>query len=950
MTNMSEDNLAATLPSDVISRSLIERRFLIDAYHIALLLLMILAWALRLFHLDAQSVWWDEGISLHLASSELSEIASDRLNNIHPPLYFVILKGWLSLTGISIFAARYLSVLAGWLQVSATYGVATRWFGRRTGLASAILTTVSAVLVIYAQETRVYAILPLLYLALLALTRELTHANQRDSSDMWPAWISLAVVSWIAIHLHYMSLFAVAYVTVWALYSFMRAGRWSDCWRLVAAQSLAAVASLPWFTAAITNLPAIRGEANAGTFVTDPVPVRFLIGQVWTFYLTGLAGSSARQGITMLAISSAIIFLLLVLFRLSDKQTRQNTIALLAHWIIPLSSALIVWKVRSFSHPRYVVMLVPGLILLASYIIVPGTTLDLPKPLRIISQILSTGLALCLIAVFLRGLSLYYFDDDVAKDNIRGAARYLEQEASERDVILVPDTDWSLPFEYRGFAQVGMPELQFSDDIWHNLDSLTNGISRVFTLDYQRGTRDWQGIVPFSLHKAGTQTDEVEIDQVIIRTFTLDQDITPPEDEPMSAQFGPLQLTGAWIEQGAPAGDVIPIALKWRMSANGTKQRPRANVSIRLVDDNYRIVSTKDDRLLDAEGKPTDLWANMRDVTTYHLLPLPPATPPVSYTIAIQIYVQTPDGLQPMDILDDQGAPQGQTYYITGIRTDRQARSTGIIDLDSLYSSYPQAIDVAPNLILLDSNTPQNTVEPGTPLFVELLWMATDHLPDIRPKLELIQGETTIIANNDAPAGGLYGTNLWMPGEQVREERELMIPPESAGEATLYLEFKDQKLQLGTIEIVPGSHQFDAPPVKWQIGEQFGDLALLVGFNLPERQYSTAEAVPLQLIWQSLQNGSDQEYIVFTHLLTEDGRLIGQHDGVPDQGDRPVQGWLEGEYIVDDHDIVFRDSTYNGTAYVEVGFYDPISGDRLPLADGSDRLLLTTKLEIAETP
>ncbi len=142
-------------------------------------MLLLFAFGLRLFQLDGQSIWWDEGISLHLATSSLREIVNDRLNNIHPPLYFFFLKSWLSLVGVNAFSARYLSVLAGWLQVTAVLAVARRWFSWRTAAAAGMLATFSTVSVVYSQEIRVYAMLALIYLALLALTRELTGPRGR---------------------------------------------------------------------------------------------------------------------------------------------------------------------------------------------------------------------------------------------------------------------------------------------------------------------------------------------------------------------------------------------------------------------------------------------------------------------------------------------------------------------------------------------------------------------------------------------------------------------------------------------------------------------------------------------------------------------------------------------------------------------------------------------------
>ena len=901
------------------------------------------AFALRLFHLDAQSIWWDEGISLHLATSDLLALFRDRLDNIHPPLYFVLLKGWLLLIGVTAFSARYLSVLSGWLLVPAAYGVAARWFNRRTGLIAAMLAAVSAVSVIYSQEIRVYSLLPLLYLALLAITRELTRPADQVSTSHWLLSAALGVASWIAVHLHYVALFTVVYVSVWALLSFTRSCRWADLRRLLLVQFLAALASLPWFASALFNWSAIRTEASAGTFLTDPVPLRYLLAQVWAFHLSGLAGALGRPGAAYAVGATALLLVLLLSVRLSDHRTRRQTAVLLAHWLIPLASALLVWLVRSFSHPRYVAMFIPGLILLAAYLIWPVVAREKSKSTRAISRTLALLLFIALTAFSLWGLSIYFFDEDAAKDDIRGAARYLEEVSSADDLIFVPDTDWSLPFEYRGEAAVVMPGLANGDNPWDNLAALPPASGRVFTLDYTRGTRDWQGILPFALHKAGEQVSTQEIDDLIVRGYELDEPILPPEFMPLAAQFGPLLLSGAWFEQGAPAGDALPLALQWRVDA---AEAPALNVALRLEDENGRVLAVADDRLLDRDGRPSDQWHQRQVVSTYHLLELPPATPPLSYTLAIEVYAEDSDGLRPVDLLDEQGAPQGQTFTIPSVETARALQPSALerVTLDN--SLLSADVSLAPGLVLQDASLSAQSIPAGLPLRVELLWRADAPLPDLRPRLLLGQDEVVLAENSAAPANGRYPTSLWQEGEQVLEERILQPAAGSSGPAQILLELGDLRITLAQVEIEPQQHNFERPSTAFELQEQFANVALLVGFDLPQTVYSTTEAVPLSLIWQSLAGAPGHSYSVFTHLLGEDGRLIAQHDSAPASGERPMSGWVEGEYIVDRHELAFRDTAYSGPALIEVGLYDPLSGERVRLADGSDRLILPVELTI----
>ena len=911
---------------------------------IPLIALLLLAFFLRIFLLDGQSIWWDEGISLHLATTDLAGIFSDRLDNIHPPLYFILLKGWLALTGVSVFSARYLSVLAGFLQVAAIYALAARWFGRQTALVAAFLAAISAVSVIYAQEIRVYSLLPLAYLALLAITRELTRQEFPATRKEGILWAALGVTGWIALHLHYVSLFAVGYVTLWAGLSFVRARRWQEFRRLLLVQALVLIATLPWFLAAVSNWQAIRGEANAGTFVTDAVPLRFLIAQVWTFHLTGLAGALSRPGVELVAGIAALLLFLLLLLRLYDGRTRRATAVLLAHWLVPLSSALLVWLVRSFSHPRYVAMFVPGLILLAAFTILPNIVKAKPAAAAVFTRTAAALLLALLTGLSLWGLALYYFDDQVAKDDVRRVARYLEEAAGAQDLIIVPDTDWSLPFEYRGEARVAMPGLETGGDYWPHLAQLTAAVPRVFAFDYERGTRDWQNLLPFALHSSGSLVDEVEIDDLLLRVYDLDQPLAAPQIEPVSEQFGPLALRGIWSEPGAPAGDALAVALQWQMEAPGAQ--PAANVALRLLDQNGRIISSADDPLLDRAGRPSDQWPSSQPVTTYHLLPLPPATPPLEYRIAVEVYVDHLGQVQPLDLLDDQGAPKGQEFIIDPVQTARGRQPLHGEEMTLPNSSLASARSMAPGLLLEDAAVSPRDIASGAPLRVELLWRAGAVLPDLRPRLALIQDGTVLVADESAPSGGRYPTSLWEAGEQVLEVRELRVPSGSTGPAQLVLELGDQKVLLGDITIQAQARNFERPPMEHELDVQFGEIARLAGFDLAQRTYSTAETVPLTLLWESLTEGAAVDYVVFAHLLAEDGRLIGQHDGIPAQGQRPSAGWVPGEYILDYHELVFRDLTYEGSAVVEIGLYDPQTGERVRLPDGSDRFLLPVELPL----
>jgi hypothetical protein len=927
-----------------------------------MLALLLGAFALRLLRLDAQSIWLDESISLRLATASLAEIMANRMTNIHPPLYFVGLKGWGLLAGVTPFSARYLSVLASFLQVAAVYAVTRRWFGRVvfSVWAAALLIALSPLSIIYGQEVRVYAILPLVYLALLALTGQMT----RPEAVPGPAaWLLLGLMEWIGLHLHYIVLFVVAYTAGWALLSFYRQKRWPDLRRWFITHLLVGAASLPWAAAVVAHWAEIQAEANAGTFLAEPLSFSFLLAQVWVFHLTGLAGALARPEVRLVAGLAGLCLLLLFVFHFRQAKGRWTAACLLGHWLLPLTSALFVWSVRSFSHPRYIAIYAIGLIPLAAYLLSPlgqarekqglkvaanarflaGANSSYSQMDNLMARFFSALLGLSLLAASLWGIGAYFFDPTVAKPDMRAVARHLERAAGPADLILVPDSDWSFPLEYRGQTPVIMPGLNQAG-MWANLGQWTREQQQVWVIHYALSIYDWQGLLPFMLEKAGTRVAEVKFDDLAVHAYQLQHAIEQPPMSLLTAHFDALTLEAAWVENEAPADSAVTAALRWRLSgADGA----RYQATIRLLDVDGWPLAAADTLLLDENGRPTDDWPVGQQVTTYHILPIPTGMPPLTYTLALGIYLRDEGEVRPVEAVDQQGMAQGQEVRLATIRLAPPSGVARSYASDYDLPAWPTPVTLAKGLKLTAATLDRDQVGPGQSLFVRLQWQATEATrPDWRPRLVLMQGSKVLAVAGEAPVLDRYPMTHWQEGEIVAEHRRLMIPAGASGQAQVVLMLGEQQVALGEVEIVAEAYRFEPPPVSQALDVQFGQVARLVGYDLPQQEFTTADTIPLTLYWQSLTTGSPVEYTVFTHVIAEEGHLIGQHDAPPANGGRPLSGWLAGEFITDRHDMTFRQPDYAGRARIEVGLYDPESGERVLTQDGRDFVYLPVELTI----
>jgi hypothetical protein len=85
--------------------------------------------------------------------------------DVHPPLYFALLYGWVRAAGEPVYALRLLSVLFGMIGLAATYAVGRRLFDPATGLIALVILGTASFFVYYTREARMYTLL----LALAAL-------------------------------------------------------------------------------------------------------------------------------------------------------------------------------------------------------------------------------------------------------------------------------------------------------------------------------------------------------------------------------------------------------------------------------------------------------------------------------------------------------------------------------------------------------------------------------------------------------------------------------------------------------------------------------------------------------------------------------------------------------------------------------------------------------------
>ncbi len=121
----------------------------------------------------------DEADTALKVAKPIAALVSDLTRDGHPPLYFLLLKGWTTLFGRGEAVLRALSLVFSGATLVLLMRTARGVFGATAAVFAGLFFAFSPVEIFHASEGRMYTLLPLLALAAFALTCEIL----RDPDD-----------------------------------------------------------------------------------------------------------------------------------------------------------------------------------------------------------------------------------------------------------------------------------------------------------------------------------------------------------------------------------------------------------------------------------------------------------------------------------------------------------------------------------------------------------------------------------------------------------------------------------------------------------------------------------------------------------------------------------------------------------------------------------------------
>jgi 4-amino-4-deoxy-L-arabinose transferase-like glycosyltransferase len=625
---------------------------------------LLLAFALRVHHLDLQSIWWDEGHSIEMASAPLSQIATLPGMDVHPPGYFWVLHGWMATAGQSEFALRYLSVIFSLLTVALLMHVGwrmARQMGRQSRAALTLVGILAAIYplyVAYAQEVRMYAMVtPFALLSGYAQWRIVfEHQDQGRSPghrrlNVW--WMGYVLATTVSLYTHYFMVFLLAFQNlVWLAWVLKdrETATTLDVWQgrlnqrqqrivfWIGSQLAVLILFLPQLSLALGQT-----TAYANPNLRPPGLVEF-ISRSWLAYSVGtnvFPGMAWLAGAVAAATGLTVLAWLWMALRARDR-CHPGTLALLVGWFcVPLALYFAVLQRRPSFEPRYMMLVTPSLLLLWGVGL--GARIEgWPPGRNRLLRLPQAVLAAVVVAALGMGTTSYFTNTAAFKDDSAGVVAWLAAETTPDDLVYV---DVPHPFHYYA-DRIPAPTGYLFVDVHaaaQTLNAEAAGRRRIYWVRWWGSDTDPRGIMPYLLDKAGQRGGDTNFRGYRVRWWDMpsDAEFSLPDDlTPADYTFGDtVHLDGVAFSDSAPAGGTVWVTLHFSLLGD-TAADYRA--SLRLRDAQGNMLPPTDKDLLNDRHFRTSAWpladGRLNHAINVYTLPIPADGAPGDYRLEVVLY------------------------------------------------------------------------------------------------------------------------------------------------------------------------------------------------------------------------------------------------------------------------------------------------------------------------
>ncbi len=385
-----------------------------------LIALIVVGALLRFYHIGGPAIWWDEGFSHRWATLPVKTVINETsTEDFNPPLYYLMLNGWVRVFGDSEASMRTPSAICSILAIWLTYLIGRQLLRHSVALLAAGCMAVSSFQVFYAQQARSYGLMLVFSLASMYFFVRLI--RERNPGVVAGYLVCTAATLYAHVYgIFFLMAQCLVVLTLWV----RREKTELTIVRGVLIQLALGVLLIPWLLFALSRAAA----ADAAFWIEKPTPL-FLLREFRKF-----TGSRVAMGVAIVFLVFTFVTVMLDWRRDQPAQLTRNEgkpfspIGAMAFLLTWFAVPHIVPIVMSFAlHPIYVHRYAIGTSPAMYLMVAAGICWLRPRPAAVAAGCVFVGV---LVTDTIKSVQ--------APDNIaaRTLVEYVDQTATPADVIV----------------------------------------------------------------------------------------------------------------------------------------------------------------------------------------------------------------------------------------------------------------------------------------------------------------------------------------------------------------------------------------------------------------------------------------------------------------------------------------------------------------------------------
>jgi len=345
---------------------------------------------ITLFNVSRASFWFDESFGIYLIQFNFLEIAQFTSTDVHPPLFYWLLKVWGMLFGSTELALRSMSIVLGAGVIVAAFMLTRRLFGRLAADVALLFLILSPMLIRYSDEARMYTLASLIVVGATYVLLKATETNQRRWFVIYGILVALGM--WT----HYFTALIWIAHWVWRAVIIKRSTTKSNLFakkffskNWIIAHVIAIALYLPWIPFMLIQFTTVQGGFWIGPVSSDTLMNYFTN----IFYYLEHGQAQGWAALLLLGVLGLLIVLTPKVYKALNRTDKKSYLLITTTALIPIAVLFILSlpPLKPLFVERYLIPAAIVFAIFAAVTIVIGTRKWRPI-LRILPVVIIAGM------------------------------------------------------------------------------------------------------------------------------------------------------------------------------------------------------------------------------------------------------------------------------------------------------------------------------------------------------------------------------------------------------------------------------------------------------------------------------------------------------------------------------------------------------------------------------